>query len=261
MQAVGRHYGAEVKLFSIWNEPNQPGFLRPQYVHGGSTSPAIYRGLFIAGYLGLRASGNFAGMKVLMGETSAVGVHPPGPGAARVPARRAVPERELPAGRALRRAAGRRLGAASLRELARPVRHAAARRRHDRHVGRLVTALDRAAAAGAVRADAADLHHRVRRAELPQPVVGVPLAQQAEFDAIGEQIAWNNPRVASFSQYLLQTTIPRRPRRRLPVGHRDLQRAPQAALQGFRLPLTVTAHDRGVALWGLVRPATGGARR
>src|ERR1019366_1039358 len=73
MQAVGRHYGKLVKLFSIWNEPNQPGFLRPQYVRGTLTSPAIYRGLFLAGYRGLQASGHFAGMRVLMGETSAVG--------------------------------------------------------------------------------------------------------------------------------------------------------------------------------------------
>ena len=33
-QAVGRHYGKLVKLYSIWNEPNQPQYLRPQYVTG-----------------------------------------------------------------------------------------------------------------------------------------------------------------------------------------------------------------------------------
>ena len=78
MKAVGKHYGAKVKLFAIWNEPNQPGFLRPQYVHRQLTSPAIYRGLFLAGYAGLRASGNFSGMTVLMGETSPVGVQTQG---------------------------------------------------------------------------------------------------------------------------------------------------------------------------------------
>ena len=34
MKAVGRHYGKTVKLYSIWNEPNQPQYLRPQYVKG-----------------------------------------------------------------------------------------------------------------------------------------------------------------------------------------------------------------------------------
>ncbi len=32
----------------------------------------------------------------------------------------------------------------------------------------------------------------------------LPLPKQAEFDAIAERIAWSDPRVAGFSQYLLQ---------------------------------------------------------
>ena len=74
MVAVGRHYGKLVKLYSIWNEPNEPGFLRPQYIGKRLVSPGIYRGLFLAGYSGLKASGNFGGMTVLAGETSPVGV-------------------------------------------------------------------------------------------------------------------------------------------------------------------------------------------
>ena len=37
----------------------------------------------------------------------------------------------------------------------------------------------------------------------PNRFLGVSVAQQAEFDAIAEHIAWANPRVAAFSQYLL----------------------------------------------------------
>ena len=44
----------------------------------------------------------------------------------------------------------------------------------------------------------------------PNRFLGVSVAQQAEFDAIAEKIAWANPRVAAFSQYLLA----RRPARR-----------------------------------------------
>jgi hypothetical protein len=76
MEAVGKRYGKIVKLYSIWNEPNQPGFLRPQYAGRRLVSPAIYRGLFFAGYDGLRSSGNFSGMQVLIGETSAAGLAP-----------------------------------------------------------------------------------------------------------------------------------------------------------------------------------------
>ena len=38
----------------------------------------------------------------------------------------------------------------------------------------------------------------------PNRYQGVPSRKQAEYDAIAERIAWSNPRVASFSQYLLK---------------------------------------------------------
>ena len=53
--AVGRRYGARVGVWSIWNEPNHPQFLRPQFVKKRATSPRIYRKLFLAGQRGLRA--------------------------------------------------------------------------------------------------------------------------------------------------------------------------------------------------------------
>ena len=59
--AVGRRYASRIGMWSIWNEPNHPGFLGPQYVGHGArrhpASPAIYRRLFRAGRAGLRASG------------------------------------------------------------------------------------------------------------------------------------------------------------------------------------------------------------
>jgi len=49
-------------MWSIWNEPNQPGWLRPQARNvGGRTipaSPRVYRGLQDAGYASLVASGH-----------------------------------------------------------------------------------------------------------------------------------------------------------------------------------------------------------
>ena len=61
MTAVGRHFGRQVKLISIWNEPNEPQFLLPQYQGGQPASPRIYRGLYQAAIKGLQASGNYAG--------------------------------------------------------------------------------------------------------------------------------------------------------------------------------------------------------
>ena len=73
MTAVGKHYAGFVSLYAIWNEPNHPAFLQPQFNSKGMPeSPRIYRGLFQAGYEGLRASG-IAKPKVLMGETAPVG--------------------------------------------------------------------------------------------------------------------------------------------------------------------------------------------
>jgi hypothetical protein len=260
MQAVGRHYGAEVKLFSIWNEPNQPGFLRPQYVHGKLTSPQIYRGLFIAGYLGLKNSGNFSGMKVLIGETSAVGV-----GTDQVPAPLAFLRGVL-----CLNTRYQNVGQCSKLPAAGWAQHPYANSRGPfgsppppddvtiSTLGRLVTALNRAAAAGTIPADLPIYITEFGVQSYPNPIVGVPLAKQAEFDAIAEQIAWNNPRIASFSQYLLEDD---HPRGGSVVGFQSGletytgQRKP--AYQAFRLPLTVTATTYGVAFWGLVRPATG----
>ncbi|HEY2200556.1 MAG TPA: hypothetical protein VGH56_01605, partial [Solirubrobacteraceae bacterium] len=73
MTAVGRHYGSEVQLFAIWNEPNHHEFLEPQFNRNGSpASPLIYRALYQAGYAGLQAAG-IASPKVLIGETAPEG--------------------------------------------------------------------------------------------------------------------------------------------------------------------------------------------
>src|SRR4051812_46601499 len=67
--AVGRRYGDRVSVWSIWNEPNHPDFLGPQFVKGHATSPRLYRKLYLAGQRGLRASGN-GGDALLFGETA-----------------------------------------------------------------------------------------------------------------------------------------------------------------------------------------------
>ena len=69
-----------VRLWSIWNEPHQPGWLRPQAQRiGGRTipaSPRVYRGLQDAGFAGLAASGHGAD-EVLLAETAPRGALQP----------------------------------------------------------------------------------------------------------------------------------------------------------------------------------------
>jgi hypothetical protein len=259
MEAVGKHYGKQVKLYSIWNEPNEPGFLRPQYVHGKLASAAIYRGLFLAAYNGLKASGNFAGMTVLMGETSPTGVAIQG----------------VPAPLAFLR------GVLCLNANYRPVGHCAtlpsggyAQHPYSNSrgpfwvpppddvtigtIGRVVTALNRAAAVHAIRPGLPVYVTEFGVQSFPNPFVGVSLAKQAEYQAISEHIAWSNPRVVSFGQYLLRDDVPANGRVvGFQTGLETYTGQHKPLFGGFRLPLTVTRTPTGVSFWGLVRPATG----
>ncbi len=73
MTAVAKNFGSEVSVYSIWNEPNHPAFLLPQWnTNGTPASPRIYRALYQYGYEGLQAAG-LAHPKVLFGETAPTG--------------------------------------------------------------------------------------------------------------------------------------------------------------------------------------------
>ena len=97
----------------------------------------------------------------------------------------------------------------------------------------------------------------------PNRQLGVPVSVQAEYDAMAEQIAYNNGRVAAFSQYLLQDDplggAPGASVNGGTVGFQTgsgvRQREAEAALLCWPVPLVVTKRHHGYSLWGLVRPA------
>jgi len=89
----------------------------------------------------------------------------------------------------------------------------------------------------------------------PNPYQGVPVSQQAEYDAQAEQIAYYNPRVASFSQYLLRDDPVRHRNVGFQTGLEYVNGRPKPLLAGFPLPLTVLHRGSRYLLWGLVRPA------
>ncbi len=69
---------ARVSSWSIWNEPNQPGWLTPQWApdsagHLVERAPALYRSLVNAGYAALLATGHGSDT-ILMGETAPKGL-------------------------------------------------------------------------------------------------------------------------------------------------------------------------------------------
>jgi len=45
----------KVWAFQLWNEPNLPEYLAPQFVHGHAVSPVIYRGMLNAFYTGIKS--------------------------------------------------------------------------------------------------------------------------------------------------------------------------------------------------------------
>jgi hypothetical protein len=275
MTAVGRHYGSQVALYAIWNEPDHAQFLRPQFnANGTPASPRIYRGLFQAGYAGLQAAG-IAHPKVLMGETAPAGV-------SKINPRRESLLSPVAPLAFLREALclnSRYVKAGTCSAL--PVygyaHHAYgnATGPFDRAKGadsvtigvlsRLTGALDRAA-----RAHAIPGHLPVYLTEFgvqskPNRFLGVSVAQQAEYDAIAERIAYFNPRVASFSQYLLRDDplggAPGSGVRGGTVGFQTGLRYVNGRAKplyfGFPVPLTVLRRGHRYSLWGLVRPATG----
>jgi hypothetical protein len=265
MTAIGRHYGKQVKLLSIWNEPNQPQFLMPQFANGQPASPRIYRGLYQAAIAGLQASGNYAGMQVLFGETSPRGTP------------RVVAPLTFLRDALCLSATYHMASSCSKLPMAGYAHHAYTTKAgpffvppgpNDVTIGvlsRLSTALNKAAAAGAIPAGTPIYLTEFGIQSLPDPLLGVSLAQQAEFLAISEHIAYSNPRVRAFSQYLLRDDLT------LPGPAIDAYSGFQSGLEfasgqkkpsysSWPIPLTVTRRGSSVSLWGLVRPTTGATK-
>lgn len=257
MTAVGRKYGEQIDTWSIWNEPNHPDYLTPQYRKGKPVSGQHYRKLFLAGWQGLRASGN-GGDTVLMGETAPIGssiVVPP-----LTFLRDALcldirysKDRDcsnLPADGYAHHAYATRNGPFFVPGSPNSVTIGT--------LGRLTTALDRAGRAGAIRRAMPVYLTEFGVQSRPDKFSGVSLAKQAEYLAISERIAYDNPRVRSFSQYLLRDDDPgengRYPGFETGLELANGKRKPSYA--GFRLPLAVTKRGGRVSIWGRVRPAT-----
>ena len=134
VHAVAAHYGSKVDTWSIWNEPNQPQFLLPQYSpHKTPLSPGIYRKLYFAAQRGLADAGLASAQGAAGGDLAAR--YGQGGRAADLPARRAVPGLQVPQDLAVvREGAGGRLRPSRLHDGAGPdlPAHAAQRRHHRR---------------------------------------------------------------------------------------------------------------------------------
>ena len=266
--AVGRRYGTKVSWWSVWNEPNLGKLLKPLYTtrHGRKLASAgIYRQLYLKAYAGLRSArvsapillGELAPQANSQHEEGTIGplaflrgvlcldgrYRKVGRGCAKLPAQ----------GFAMHpytNAVGPRLRPANADNVTIGV------------LSRLTSALDRSARAGALPRRLPIYVTEFGVQSFPDHVFGVSLAKQSDFRSLAERMAYSNPRVKSFSQYLLRDDAT--------VDHSHsafesgliLFKSGRAkpSFEGFRLPLVVSpaAHGR-VGLWGLVRPAHGTA--
>jgi hypothetical protein len=206
-----------VRFWSLWNEPNQAGWLTPQWENGAPASPGLYRKLYQYGYKGLVASGHRVDNDiVLMGETAPLGSDAK---TAKAPIRPGLFLRELATG------AGAAADFAARGPL---IANGYAHHPYTKNVGPTVldanpdsltmanisnlgTLLDSlSAAAGGAIPSGLPLFMTEFGFETnpPDPYSGVPLADQARFNTIGEYQAWANPRIASQAQFLYRDVGP-----------------------------------------------------
>ena len=261
--AVGKRYGEQVDVWAVGNEPNHPDFLRPQYRNGEAVSPRVYRQLYRAASAALDRTGNGDDTK-LIGETLPRGRR--GRSVAPLAFLRGVFCLDR---RYRKRGSCGRLDADGFAHHPYTTKQGpyfASPNRDDVTIGslsRLTRALDRAARAGAIRSRMPIWLTEFGIQSTPDRFTGVSLSKQVQFRSLAERIAWGNPRVRAFSQYLLRDDAPvegvRASQRYqgFESGLRFATGRPKPSLDGFKLPLAALRSGSGVSLWGLVRPATG----
>ena len=255
--AVGRRYGAAVDTWSIWNEPNQPQFLAPQYRKGKPYSPGLYRRLYQVGVHGLKASPENAEDTFLLGETSPRGnskvVYPLDffrrtlclDSKYRKEKKCGTLDADGYAHHAYTTAKGPRFVPPDRRDITLGV------------LSRLVVALDKAGKAKALPRGLPVYLTEFGIQSRPDRIQGVTFAKQAAYLSIAEHMAYVNPRVRSFSQYLMSDDPPRASDLNRYAGFESGLRTNKGkkkpAYKAFRLPLAVESYGRSDVLWGLVR--------
>jgi Cellulase (glycosyl hydrolase family 5) len=257
--ALARRYGDQVRMWSIWNEPNQPQFLLPQYRHHKPYSPTLYRSLYRAAYKAIRSVKSNKKDKILIGETSPRGnvhiVHP----------------LKFVRGIACLNARYHKTRKCSRLRADGYAHHAYTTRTGPHFIppdkddvtigvlGRLVKALDRAGRAHGLPKRLKIYLTEFGIQSFPDRISGVSLERQPAYYAISEHIAYVNSRVALFSQYLMRDDAPRTSGYRYRGFESGLRRnngKPKPAYTAFASPLAAERYGKRDVLWGRIRPET-----
>jgi hypothetical protein len=255
-KAIGRRYGDRVDMWSIWNEPNQPQFLLPQYSGRTPVSPGIYRALYQSAVKGLRATASNRKDTMLIAETSPRGN------------RNVVHPLAFLRGMACLNGAYKRAKQCAALDTQGYAHHAYTTRSGPRYVppkddvtigvlNRLNVALDKAARVKALPRGLKIYLTEFGIQTTPDEVSGVSFGKQSAFRSIAEHIAYVNPKVALFSQYLMRDDKPRKTGYRyggFETGLRRSNGTKKPSYESFRLPLAIETYGSNDVLWGFVRP-------
>jgi hypothetical protein len=258
--ALARRYGTVVDTWSVWNEPNQPQFLLPQYRRDRPYSPKLYRALYQAAHAAIRSVSANRRDKILIGETSPRGnenvVHPltflRGMACLNGKYKKTRKCSRLPADGYAHHAYTTRIGPRFVPD-----------DKNDVTIGvleRLVTALDRAGRARGLPKRLKMYLTEFGIQSEPDKISGVSFERQPAYYAIAEHMAYVNARVALFSQYLMRDDAPRDEGYRFRGFESGLRRsngARKPAYRAFPNPLAVERYGATDVLWGLIRPQAG----
>lgn len=247
-------------MWSVWNEPNLSIFLTPQIRDGKPYSPILYRKLYLAAQASIEDQD--PGTPILIGETAPTGSRDsvdPVPFARGVlcldPVAKAAPACDSgkidAAGWALHPYGSTGEAPFDPPDSSDFVTTSS--------LDNLESVLDDAADAGTITSDFPLYITEYGIQSKPDPLIGVPLQTQADYLSISEQIAYFDPRVKSYAQYLMVDDPPDRvPGEKYGGFESGLEfygGAAKPSYDSFRLPLVVRRSGDSVSLWGLVRPS------
>jgi hypothetical protein len=304
--ALGRRYSGRyaagggravprVSYWSIWNEPNQPGWLAPQWRGSQMVSPALYRHYVGAAFAALAATGHGPGRDtILIGELAPEGAESPAHSYSEpmppMPFLRAlfcVDQDYRPLTGAAAAALGCPAPSAFVAEdpglfeatgfahhpysffLAPSVSMADPNFVPLADLGRLERGLDAIFTAyGVGRRLPLYLTEYGYATDPPNPYSGVSLSHQAAYLDQSEYLAWKDPRVRALSQFLLYDSPPDTAYRRgsprywstFQTGLLFAGGTAKPSLGAYRLPIFVpdpVLRHGEVFVWGRVRPARG----
>ena len=276
VKAVGRRYPS-VRRWSIWNEPNQAGWLTPQ-ISGTSKGPAPeaphrYRRLVQSATAALGESGH-GGDQILLGETAPIGRT-----TGALSKRSLAPVvfwRELfclsSRGKRLTGSSARVRGCTSPKRLAvtgaahHPYTKSAFRPPTDRggpndmplaSIGRLSLWLDRGARAGWMPRRGMPIYATEYgfQTNPPDRYSGVSQSRQAEYINRSEYMSWRTGRVRSVAQYEL---FDERDIGAFQTGLRFRNGRAKSGYAAYRLPIWAFKRGSYKYVWGMVRPAGDG---